>query len=190
MGPSTVCSFPRELPREMPRLLLVRHAEAVAQAQDGDSDRPLTAQGRANAKRVGIYLRSSTLLPNRAISSPALRARDTLDAILCELPQEPASCEIYKALYYADSETLLEVLAQTPGAVKTLLVIGHNPGVGEFARLLLRPEHSLPKHFSAPCLAVIDILCGDWSEAGAGCGRLDLFKDFSCSQGDDSNSCT
>ncbi len=170
----------------MPRLLLVRHAEAAVEAPDGDSDRPLTARGRANAQRVGIYLRTSSLLPNRAISSPALRARDTLDAILRELPQESPSCEVYDALYYADSETLLDVLGETPGSVKTLLVIGHNPGVGEFARLLLRPYNAPPKHFSAPCLAVIDMLCGNWSEAGVGCGRLELFKDFSDSQADDS----
>ena len=169
----------------MPRLLLVRHAEAVVQAPDGDSDRPLTAQGRTNAKRVGIYLRTSNLLPNRAISSPALRARETLDVILRELPQEPSSCEVYDSLYYADSETLLDVLLETPGSMETLLIIGHNPGVGEFARLLLRPNNALPKHFFAPCLAVIDLLCGDWSEAGVGCARLELFKDFTSSQADD-----
>jgi phosphohistidine phosphatase len=166
----------------MPRLLLVRHAEAVVQVPDGDSDRPLTAQGQANAKRVGIYLRTSSLLPNRAISSPALRARETLDAILRELQQEASSWEVYDALYYADSETMLDVLGETPGSVKTFLVIGHNPGVGEFARLLLRPTNDLPKHFFAPSLAVIDLLCGNWSEADVGCGRLELFKDFSGSQ--------
>jgi phosphohistidine phosphatase len=171
----------------MLRLLLIRHAEAIVRTPGRDSDRPLTAQGQADAKRVGIYLRTSSLLPNRAISSPALRARDTLDAILRELPHEPPSHEVYDALYYADSETLLDILSQTSASVKTLLVIGHNPGVGEFARFLLRPENALPTHFSAPCLAVIDLLCGDWSEAGASCGRLELFKDFSSSPGDEPN---
>jgi phosphohistidine phosphatase len=170
----------------MLRLLLIRHAEAIVRTPGSDSDRPLTAQGQADAKRVGIYLRTSSLVPNRAISSPALRARDTLDAILRELPHEPPSHEVNDALYYADSETLLDILSQTSASVKTLLVIGHNPGVGEFARFLLRPKNALPTHFSAPCLAVIDLLCGDWSEAGASCGRLDRFKDFSSLQPDDS----
>ncbi len=172
----------------MPRLLLVRHAESVAQAPGGDKNRPLTAQGRANAKRIGIYLRASSLLPDHAVSSPALRARDTLDAILGELSQERLSREVYGDLYYADSETLLDVISQTPGSAKILLVIAHNPGVGEFVRFLLQPENALPKHFSAPCLAVIDILCGNWSEARAGCGRLELFKDFSRSPDDDDSS--
>src|SRR5262249_29473627 len=152
--------LPRELPRAMLRLLLLRHAEAVVRAPGGDSERRLTAQGRANAKRVGIYLRTSSRLPNRAVTSPALRARDTLDVILREPPQEPSSRDVCDALYYADSGTLLDMLSQTPRSVKTLLVIGHNPGVGEFARFLLRPENALPKHFSAPCLAVIDLHCG------------------------------
>lgn len=163
----------------MPRLLLIRHAESVIRATGSDLARPLTARGRANAKRVGIYLRTSGLHPNRAICSPALRARDTLDAIVHELPQEPPSREVCDALYYANAETLFDILCQTPGSVETLLVTGHNPGIGEFAHLLLRPENDLPRHFPAPCLAVIDIICDDWSEAGAGRGRLDRFKDFS-----------
>jgi phosphohistidine phosphatase len=162
----------------MPRLLLVRHAEAASHAPEGDSGRPLTAHGHANAKRVGVYLRSSGLIPDRAISSPALRARATLDLILRELPHEPPASELCGALYRADAEAFIEIAAQTSSAVKTLLVIGHHPGVGEFARLLVEPENALPQQFSAPSLAVIDIMGGDWSEAGPGCGRLQLFKDF------------
>jgi phosphohistidine phosphatase len=162
----------------MPRLLLVRHAEAILHAQEGDSGRPLTAQGQANARRVGVYLRASGLIPDRAISSPALRARATLDLILRELPHEPPSSELYGALYHADAEALIEIAVQTSSAVKTLLVIGHHPGVGEFARFLVEPDNALPNHFSAPSLAVIDIIGGGWSEAGPGCGRLDRFMDF------------
>jgi phosphohistidine phosphatase len=162
----------------MPRLLLVRHAEAVLHAQEGDLERPLTPQGQAGAKRVGVYLRASGLAPDRAISSPALRARATLDAILRELAQEPASRELCGALYHANAEVLVEIAAKTSSKVKTLLVIGHHPGVGEFAQLLVAPQSTLPNHFSAPSLAVIDIIGSDWSETGPGCGRLHRFKDF------------
>ncbi|MGH6801431.1 MAG: SixA phosphatase family protein, partial [Methylocella sp.] len=56
----------------------------------------------------------------------------------------------------------------------------HNPGLGEFARFLVRGgESAVPRHFPTPCLTVIDFSCGDWSETGAGDGRLDRFVNFS-----------
>jgi phosphohistidine phosphatase len=163
----------------MPRLLLVRHAEARAPASEGDPERRLTAQGRADAARMGAYFRESVLDFDLALVSPARRACDTLDMILHELPQKPA-CELEASLYNADVETLRDLLARTPASVKTLLIIGHNPGLGKFARLLVRGgESAVPRHFPAPCLAVVDFSCGGWSEAAAGGGRLDRFVNFS-----------
>ncbi|MGC2224194.1 MAG: histidine phosphatase family protein [Methylocella sp.] len=163
----------------MPRLLLVRHAEAGAAASGADRERRLTAQGRADAARVGAYFRASGLVFDLALVSPARRACDTLDMILRELPQNPA-CEFEASLYNAGVDTLWDLLARTLASVKALLIVGHNPGLGEFARLLVRGgESAVLRHFPAPCLAVIDFSCGDWSEAGAGGGRLDRFVNFS-----------
>ncbi|MDQ6703496.1 MAG: histidine phosphatase family protein [Pseudomonadota bacterium] len=163
----------------MPRILLTRHAEAVANASEGDPERQLTAQGRADAARMGTYFRASCLVPDLAFVSPARRARETLDVILRELPQKPP-CELEALLYTAGVDTLRDLLARTPGSVKTLLIVGHNPGIREFARFLVRGQESaVPRHFPAPCLAVIDFSCGDWSGAGAGGGRLDRFVNFS-----------
>lgn len=163
----------------MPRLLLVRHAEAGAPASDGDHERRLTAQGYADAARMGAYFRASSLVFDLGLVSPARRARDTFYMILRELPQKPA-CEFEASLYNAGVDTLQELLAQAPGWVKTLAIVGHNPGLGEFARFLVRGEESaVLRHFPAPCLAVIDFCCVGWSEACAGGGQLDRFVNFS-----------
>jgi phosphohistidine phosphatase len=170
----------------MPRLLLVRHAEAGAPASEADPERRLTAQGRADAARMGAYFRACGLVFDLALVSPARRACDTLDMILRELPQNPP-CEREASLYNAGVDTLLDLLARTPAAVKTLLIVGHNPGLGEFARFLVRGGESVvPRHFPAPCLAVIDFSCEYWSEAGA--GRLDRFLNFSSLAADNSTS--
>jgi phosphohistidine phosphatase len=162
----------------MPRLLLVRHAEAGAPASDGDHERRLTAQGYADAARMGAYFRASRLVFDQGLVSPARRARDTFNMILRELPQKPA-CEFEASLYNAGVDTLLELLAQAPGWVKTLAIVGHNPGLTEFARFLVRGGEGVPRHFPAPCLAVIDFSCVAWSEACAGGGGLDRFVNFS-----------
>ena len=163
----------------MLRLLLVRHAEAGAHASEGDYERRLTAQGRADAARMGAYFRASGLVFDLALVSPARRTRATLDMILRELPQKPA-CDLEASLYNAGVDTLRDLLARTSASVKTLLIVGHNPGLGEFARFLVRGgENAVPRHFPAPCLVVIDFSCGDWNVAGAGGGRLDRFVNFS-----------
>jgi phosphohistidine phosphatase len=162
----------------MPRLLLVRHAEAEIVGPEGDISRPLTARGWAGAAQAGLYLRACGLTPDLAVSSPARRARETLEAILRALPEEPSSCEFNDALYSADAETLMEVITHTSAAVMTLLMIGHNPGVSQFARLLVKADTALPGHFPSPCIAAIELLCGEWSRASAGCGALDRFKGF------------
>jgi phosphohistidine phosphatase len=128
---------------------------------------------------MGVYFRASGLVFDLALVSPARRACDTLDMILRELPHTPA-CELEASLYNAGVDTLRDLLARTPASVKALLIAGHNPGLGEFARFLVRGGvNAVPRQFPAPCLAVIDFSCGDWSEAGADGGRLDRFVDFS-----------
>ncbi len=128
---------------------------------------------------MGAYFCAKGLVFDLALVSPARRARDTLDIFLRELPQKPA-CELKASLYNAGVGTLRDLLAQTADWVKTLLIIGHNPGLGEFARFLVRGEETaVPRHFPAPSLAVIDFPCGDWSEVGASGGCVDRFVNFS-----------
>jgi phosphohistidine phosphatase len=176
---------PSRLRCAMPRLLLTRHSEAAARADQGDLKRPLTERGRADAARMGIYCRVSGLIPELAVVSPARRARDTLDIMAQEFPQKPA-CQIEDLLYDSDLDTLRNLLEGTSASVKTLLIVGHNPGLAEFTHFLMGGESSAPLiHFPAPCLALIHFARGDWIEAGHGGGRLDRFMNFSCVPADD-----
>jgi phosphohistidine phosphatase len=169
----------------MPRLLLIRHAEAAARAQQGDLERPLTERGRADAARMGVYCSASGLRPDLTLVSPARRARETLDIMAREFPQKPA-CDIENLLYDSDVETLRDILQGISVSVKTLLMVGHNPGLAEFAHFLLSGTASTPLiHFPAPCLALIHFACGDWIEAARGGGRLESLMNFSCVPADD-----
>jgi phosphohistidine phosphatase len=167
------------LPSAMPQLLLVRHAEAAEHCSRGDLERPLTPQGRADAARMGAYFRTARLIPDHVLVSPARRARDTLEAILRELPQQPGSSEAEDSLYNAGGHALLDLVAGTEGTVETLLIAGHNPGLYELARFLVAGDSALPRHFPAPCLAAIRLCCAGWSEICAGIGRLEQFMSFS-----------
>lgn len=112
-------------------LILWRHADA----QDGSPDlsRPLTAKGRAQAKKIAAWL--DPLLPQgtRILVSPAVRALQTADALEREY-------KVVQAL--APGEDTVHLLNATgwPDAKGAVLVVGHQPTLGETCSLLLYGE--------------------------------------------------
>lgn len=162
----------------MLRLLLLRHAEAVARAGT-DIERQLAERGRAGAARIGAYFRKAQLAPDLALVSPARRTCETLEIVEKELPQKPVR-RLEPSLYNATLGALENLLEDVPQSVKTLLIVGHNPSVAEFAFARAKDGDSagladMRQHFPAPCLAVIDFHQDDWGEVAAGPGRLDRF---------------
>jgi phosphohistidine phosphatase len=163
----------------MLRLLLLRHAEAAVYATGGDLLRPLTASGRADAARIGEFLRKAGLAPDRVLFSPAFRTRETLDIVERQIPK-PFARWSEPSLYNASVSALDSVVAKTPTGVRTLLIVAHNPALGEFASARVHDGEAdslaaIRRHFPAPCLAVIDFACDDWSETPASTGWLDRF---------------
>jgi phosphohistidine phosphatase len=120
----------------MRQLLLLRHAKS---SWDNpaleDFDRPLAPRGRKAAERMGRELAARNWLPQRALVSPAMRTRATWELVAAELPG-PISADFPDTLYDASAESILSELQRTPKAVKTLLVLGHNPGLEDLARRL------------------------------------------------------
>lgn len=163
----------------MLRLLLLRHAEASPHAAGGDIERPLTTNGRIDAACMGAYFRKSGLVPDLTLVSPARRAGETLETISRELSQELVH-STEPLLYNASAAALLALLSAVSARVKTLLIVGHNPGLAECANALASAGDCaglarMRGHFPAPCLAVIDFQEDGWNEARAGRGSLDRF---------------
>jgi len=127
-------------------LLLLRHAEAVAIAPGrSDADRPLTAAGRTRATEVGEVLRSSGTTVDLVLCSPALRTRETVEALQLTAPLVLAS-----AIYNAGSDTIVAAITEAVAEHRavhgheptTLLVVGHAPGVPALAHDLADPATS------------------------------------------------
>src|SRR5471032_2500933 len=121
----------------MRRLLLLRHAKAERSQPGGrDHDRVLAERGRADAKKLGLYLARHDFVPDRAVVSTAARTRETwalLATAFAKVP--PASFE--DRIYDATPEAILLMIKDTGPETGTLLVIGHNPSVQELAALLV-----------------------------------------------------
>jgi phosphohistidine phosphatase len=114
----------------MKRLILLRHAKAEQRAPSGeDFDRALTEDGRRAAAQTGKQLARAGLFPVTALVSPALRTRQTFEAASASLPD--VGLELRRDLYEA-SAALLRRAAEAM-ETDTVLLVGHNPGIGALA---------------------------------------------------------
>ncbi|MEX5718235.1 SixA phosphatase family protein [Geodermatophilus maliterrae] len=115
------------------RLVLIRHAQAAAGPVD--AERPLTERGARQAAAIGSWLAQSGLAPDRVLLSPARRAVQTWEQAGAALG--PGLHPIVDERIWDNTvEALLTAVRETPEDVRTLAVVGHNPSVGELARVL------------------------------------------------------
>ena len=164
----------------MRRLMLLRHAKSDwSTPGQRDQDRPLNARGREAAPKMGAYMVRHALNPDLIIASPAKRVTETLDLVLAAFDRRP-KLRSEAAVYEAGPNALLDVVKQTPPAVHSLLLVGHNPGLGELAALLIasgevEARQRLIEKFPTAALAVIDFALDDWGKLHPRAGRLDRF---------------
>ena len=118
----------------MHELILLRHAHAESSAPgQPDLDRPLSAEGHAEAEAAGRWLAGRGLVPDRVLCSPSRRTRETLELVLEQVGYADQRLEddIYEA-----SPGTLATLVDRHREVERLLVVGHNPGLERLAALL------------------------------------------------------
>jgi phosphohistidine phosphatase len=120
----------------MKELLLLRHAKSSwATPGLADFDRPLNKRGRRAAAALARFLEDEGLRPALVLSSDSRRTRETLDLIHGALGSR-VTIHLEPRLYLADPSTLLDCLRKIPGDVPSVLMLGHNPGLQEFALAL------------------------------------------------------
>jgi phosphohistidine phosphatase len=162
------------------RLMLLRHAKSE-KAEPGmrDHERRLNARGRNDAPLIGAYLARHGLVPDRVVVSDAARTRETWERVAGALTGRP-KVMFEERLYNAGSEAILALVRETAPAARTLLMIGHNPGLHDVARLLIasgdvEARERLNEGLPTSGLAVIDFAGKDWRKVHPHSGRLERF---------------
>jgi phosphohistidine phosphatase len=162
----------------MLNLMLLRHAKSsLADAGQADLDRPLNDRGKRAAVAVGRYMASNNLLPQLVLCSPARRTRETWGLVAAELttvPEVLVAAEIYDS---SDATALLECLRHKAGTAQSVLLVGHNPSIGELAQTLIgagsgKLRERLEKKYPTAALAAFSIDLGNWESLMAGSGTL------------------
>jgi phosphohistidine phosphatase len=157
---------------------LFRHAKSDWQdPRARDFDRPLNARGRKGAAVMGRHVRDHGARWDRIISSPAIRCAETIE-IACEAAGRPVAVNWDRRIYLASSATLADLLRETEGDPKSVMMVGHNPGLEDLIFDLVPDDGSSPLRdvvevkFPTASFAVLELDIDKWSDLKDNCGRL------------------
>jgi phosphohistidine phosphatase len=119
-------------------LTLLRHAKSSwDDAGLPDRERPLNGRGKRDAPEMGRRIAAHGIRPSLIITSPAVRARKTAKIVAREIGYPIEFLQRENALYLASLDTLLDTVVAQDNSFNSLMVVGHNPGLTEFANFLL-----------------------------------------------------
>ena len=120
-------------------LILWRHADAGEPLEGegvDDLQRPLSPRGEKQARRMADWLNRFLPASTRILCSPALRARQTADALGRKL-------RTVVALAPGASHTQALAAARWPDSREPVLLVGHQPMLGQLAAYLMRGAGTL-----------------------------------------------
>jgi phosphohistidine phosphatase len=127
------------------RLIIMRHAKSDwASEAMSDFDRPLNKRGERDAPLVGRWLKDQNLIPDRLVSSPANRAKETARLVAAEMGFVEAAIVWVHDIYEAALPILLKVVETNAKGARTLMLVGHNPGFEQLLMHFARKE-TLPE---------------------------------------------
>ena len=125
----------------MKTLYILRHAKSSWKFEElSDHDRPLNKRGRNDAPLIGQEMALNNAKPQLIISSSAVRALSTATLVAKELDYDADDIAVDEEIYGASPEDLLEVVREAPAEVDSLMIVGHNESISEFANML-SPKH-------------------------------------------------
>ncbi|WP_262852682.1 SixA phosphatase family protein [Mumia quercus] len=125
----------------MKQLVVVRHAKAEASAGT-DLGRALTRRGHDDARRRGEQLTDFVTGATLALVSPAVRTRETFDELNASLGIGPEHVTYPPGLYEASAHRVLEEVRAVEGEPSTVVVVGHNPSMGDLVWMLHDGTHN------------------------------------------------
>jgi phosphohistidine phosphatase len=121
----------------MKTLTLVRHAKSSWDDSSlSDRDRGLNARGKRDAPVMGERIAAAGVRPSMIITSPAVRAWTTAKIIAQEIGYPIEFLQRENNLYLASLDTLLDVVVAQENEFNNLMIVGHNPGLTDFANFL------------------------------------------------------
>ena len=122
----------------MKTLTIFRHAKSSWDYPDlSDHDRPLNKRGKRDAPIMGERLKAAGIRPSLIVSSPAKRAWSTAKIVAREIAYPVEFLQREPGLYHAGVNRIFDVIAAQDGGFNSIMIVGHNPGLTDFANFLV-----------------------------------------------------
>jgi phosphohistidine phosphatase len=145
----------------MKTLTILRHLKSSWKDKDlPDIERPLNRRGKEDAPVMATRIREAGIRPSLILSSPAHRAWTTAKVIAREISYPAEFLQREAELYLADVDTLLELLERQDNKFNSIMIVGHNPGLTEFANYLLP---NLTDNIPTGGVVSLNIETDDWN---------------------------
>ena len=108
-----------------------------------DNKRPLKKRGQKDAKSMGKFLEKKKHIPDLIFCSTAERALQTADILTkaCGYGKEVVYTD---NLYMAEPSDFFKIMRDQPDKYKSIMFIGHNPGMEAFLQILTGKVETLP----------------------------------------------
>mgnify|MGYP001791132429 FL=1 len=147
-------------------LYLVRHAKSSWKDTSlVDYDRPLNKRGKRDAPEMGKRLATKNIRPDLIISSPAKRAKLTIEAIAAEIDYAESQIRWKEELYHVDVKTLLEQIRSVENQNRSLMLVGHNPGLTDLQNYLCQEAI---ENIVTTGIACIQFEVAEWANVRSG----------------------
>jgi len=145
-------------------LTIVRHAKSSwSDSSLPDNKRPLNRRGKRDAPEMGRRIQEHGIRPSLIVSSPATRAWTTAKVIANTINYPREFLQKEERLYLASLDEILDVVVAQDNGFNNLMVVGHNPGMTEFANFLVP---GLTGNLPTAGVVSVQIDQDDWSLYG------------------------
>lgn len=154
------------------RLIVMRHAKSSWEAGvPTDHARPLNKRGRHDAPRVAQRLKELEWVPDFVFSSDSNRTTETYELMSPEFPEAPP-VDFLNILYHSGPNEVMECVSQASDDLKTIMVLGHNPGWEAVVHWLSGEEITM----TTANAALMQIEAESWDAALGQDGMWDLVE--------------
>jgi len=139
-------------------LYIMRHAKSDwGDPGVSDFNRPINKRGKKSARRIGQWMAENNRLPQRIISSTAVRAKQTIELVAEQITCSSSDKIIYeKNLYLADPTTLLEFIQLYKNDLNSLMLVAHNPGLEQLVHFLSSESDTEYKSMTTANLVIFE----------------------------------
>lgn len=127
----------------MKNLYLLRHGESDYSNRIDDLKRPLNNNGILGSQLIGTYLNDKNIKLDKILCSSSIRTRETLKN-LNQTYNIKTNTNFIDKLYLATAGEIIKIILKQEKEENfcSVLVIAHNPGIENLARLLIKENQA------------------------------------------------